>query len=201
MRAALGAAMMMMLAVRADAADVSYSCDLSAVIASSADSQTPACYVTQLQIGSVTLTADLFAFDHATATSKTAAAAFIQNYAWNTATTGPMKFNVLVSAANAQRLKAMGVPKTTATTVGFSVKAFDAMKKAYFVALAPTATLTSAITASSLQVGTTPADANGAKLYQVTFDIVPPKAPAAAQNITLATSSTAKVVKPWGPTP
>jgi hypothetical protein len=179
------------------------SCDIKQGFDFKKDIQTPVGFLTSLTIGGVALKADLTVKDPMTPANDLPVVAVLSGAMWELGPTDTLYYTGQVSVANKQATQQLLYADLSKVDVvlAFSVYAYDPIQKAYFQCLLPTSNpLNGLVEKTGTDLNMSVADDFSSEVQSpenYAFQIGVKPQPS-AQQVTVATSFSVKVVKPWG---
>lgn len=179
------------------------SCDIKQGFDFKKDIQTPVGFLTSLTIGGVTLKADLTVKDPMSPATDLPVVSVLSGTMWELGPTDTLYYSGQVSIANKQNAQQLIYSDLSKVDVvfAFSVYAYDPIQKAYFQCLLPTSDpLNGIVEKNGADLNLSVADDFSGEVqspenYAFQIGIKPQPS---AQQVTVATSFSVKVVKPWG---
>ena len=159
--------------------------------------------LTAATICGTTLKADLTVTDPVTNASGLTAGVLAQ-VQWGETAQAPLSLTACVSEPNSivlLQLEHQQQITSTAVVLDFGVYEYDAETGAYFGSFAPAQPPLDALVGKSgntieLQVSSTPLQVKSLEVYEVSMTVQPPVPQ--LQELALAASASAKIIKPWG---
>jgi hypothetical protein len=179
------------------------SCDIKQGFDFKKDIQTPVGFLTSMTIGGVALKADLTVKDPMTPANDLPVVAVLSGAMWELGPTDTLYYTGQVSVANKQATQQLLYADLSKVDVvlAFSVYAYDPIQKAYFQCLLPTSNpLNGLVEKTGTDLNMSVADDFSSEVQSpenYAFQIGVKPQPS-AQQVTVATSFSVKVVKPWG---
>lgn len=178
-------------------------CDIKQGFDFKKDIQTSVGFLTSVTIGGVALKVDLTVKDPMTPANDLPVVSVLSGAMWELGPTDTLYYTGQVSIANKQAIQQMTYAALAAIDVvfAFSVYAYDPIQKAYFQCLLPTSNpLNGLVEKNGADLNMSVADDFSSEVqspenYAFQIGIKPQ---ASAQQVTVATSFSVKVVKPWG---
>jgi len=180
------------------------SCDIYQGYNFKKDVQTPVGFITALKIGDTELSADQTCKDTMSPEDDLKVVAVLSGSLWELGVTDALYFSGQLSVGNKQKVQMLTYKDLTKvdTTCTFTVYDYDPVQKAYFKCKLPTddATLNGLLEKNGGDLNLNVADDASTEVqspenYAFQIGIKPQPS---AQQITIATSFTDKVVKAWG---
>jgi hypothetical protein len=168
------------------------------------DKQTPVGYITAIKIGDITLKADQTVKDPMAPETDFPVVAVLSGAMWELGVTDALYYSGQVSVFNKQQIQQLMYKDLTKVEVTclFSVYDYDPLEKKYFKCMLPTddTTLNALLEKNGAELNVSVADDASTEVqspenYAFQIGIKPQPS---AQQITLATSFSNKVVKSWG---
>lgn len=185
-------------------AEFSKPCDVYQGYNYKKDKQTPVGFVTSLKIGDVTLTADQTCKDPTAPETDLAVVAVLSGAMWELGVTDAVYFSGQISPTNKQSLLSLIYKDMTKVDVecNFAVYDYDPVEKKYFKCMVPSddAVKKGILEKNGSDLNVSVADNPSTQVqspenYAFQIGIKPQPE---AQQVTIATSFTNKVVKSWG---
>jgi hypothetical protein len=179
------------------------SCDIKQGFDFKKDIQTPVGFLTSMTIGGVALKADLTVKDPMTPANDLPVVAVLSGAMWELGPTDTLYYTGQVSVSNKQATQQLLYADLSKVDVvlAFAVYAYDPIKKAYFQCLLPTSNpLNGLVEKTGTDLNMSVADDFSSEVQSpenYAFQIGVKPQPS-AQQVTVATSFSVKVVKPWG---
>lgn len=179
------------------------SCDIKQGFDFKKDIQTPVGFITSLSIGGVAFKADLTVKDPMSPATDLPVVAVLSGALWELGPTDALYYTGQVSVGNKQAAQALIYTNLSMVDVvlAFSVYAYDPLKKAYFQCLLPTSDpLNGLVEKNGADLNLSVADDFSTEVqspenYAFQIGIKPQPT---AQQVTVATSFSVNIVKPWG---
>jgi|SRR4051812_47919377 hypothetical protein len=179
------------------------SCDIKQGFDFKKDIQTPVGFLTSVTIGGVALKADLTIKDPMTPANDLPVVAVLSGAMWELGPTDTLYYTGQISVANKQVTQQLIYADLSKVDVvfAFSVYAYDPIQKAYFQCLLPTSNpLNGLVEKNGTDLNMSVADDFSSEVQSpenYAFQIGVKPQPS-SQQVTVATSFSVKVVKPWG---
>ncbi|HET9625215.1 MAG TPA: hypothetical protein VFP84_27795 [Kofleriaceae bacterium] len=179
------------------------SCDVKQGFDFKKDIQTPVGFLTSLSIGGIALKADITVKDPMNPATDLPVVAVLSGVMWELGPTDTLYYTGQISTANKQathNLLYSSLSKVD-VVIAFSVYSYDPIEKAYFKCMLPTSDPLNGIVEKN---GT---DLNLSVADDVSGEVQSPenyafqigvKPQPSAQQVTVATSFSVNIVKPWG---
>ena len=179
------------------------SCDIKQGFDFKKDIQTPVGFLTSVTIGGVALKADLTIKDPMTPANDLPVVSVLSGAMWELGPTDTLYYTGQISIANKQATQQLIYADLSKVDVvfAFSVYAYDPIQKAYFQCLLPTSNpLNGLVEKNGADLNMSVADDFSSEVQSpenYAFQIGVKPQPS-SQQVTVATSFSVKVVKPWG---